>query len=180
MENRRKIVMINKKFQITLIVKFLIVNVCVLSLFGVLLYMFFNSEIEANLASAHVTYQNVGEMLLPIVITLSVINIIISSVIITVFVLFASFRIAGPLYRFNAAIKEISQGNLIPLLKLRDKDELTAFSESLQEMAQFLISITKKGKELSTELKKVDELKNNETISKKVKEIDDIVDNLKY
>ena len=130
--NKRKIVMINKKFQLALIFKFLLVNILILGLFGIFLFMFMNSEIEANLYSAHVTYQNMSDMLLPIIITLSILNILISSAIITIFVLYASFRIAGPLYRFNAAIREIDQGNLKPLLKLRDKDELSAFSETLQ------------------------------------------------
>ncbi len=180
MDNRRRIIMINKKFQMTLIAKFLAVNIVILTIFGVFLYMFLNSELEANLYSAHVTYHNVKEMLFPIVITLSVLNIIISSAIITIFVLYASFRIAGPLYRFDAAIKEINQGNLTPLLTLREKDELYAFSESLQNMSKFFVTLTKKTKSISTDLQSINEDLKNDKLAEKIKELDSILNNIKH
>jgi len=172
--------MINKKFQMTLIAKFLAVNIMVLLIFGVLLYMFLNSELEANLYSAHVTYHNIKEMLFPIVITLSALNIFISSTFITIFVLYASFRIAGPLYRFDAAIKEINQGNLSPLLVLREKDELCACSESLQDMTKSLISMTEKGRSISTDLQSINESLKNDQLAEKINEINSILNGIKY
>jgi methyl-accepting chemotaxis protein len=162
---RRKIVMINKRFQLTLILRFLIVNVALMLLSSVFLYLFLNSEIEANLHSAHVMYQNMGEMLLPIIVTISLLNVIISSTIITLFVLYTSFRIAGPLYRFNTAIREITKGNLTPLMKLRDKDELTDFSISLQEMAECLIDRVDKTKEISSRLKELNKTIKSEELN---------------
>ncbi len=134
--------------------------------------MFLNSEVEANLYSAHVTYQNMKEMLFPIVVTLSLLNIILSSAIITIFVFYASFRIAGPLYRFNAAIKEISEGNLKPLLTLRDKDELVAFSESLQEMADTFIDNIERSRLLSSRLKEINKECKNQELEELIETLD--------
>jgi signal transduction histidine kinase len=179
-DNRRKTVLINKRFQLALIAKFLLVNVFILTLFGLFLYFFFNSEIEANLYSAHVVYHNMKDMLLPIIITLSLLNILISSVIITLFVLFASFRIAGPLYRFNAAINEINQGNLKPLLTLREKDELYPFSESLRYMVNHFIQAAERSKQITSELKSINQKVNNEALTEKIAELESLLLEVKY
>ncbi len=120
------------------------------------------------------------DMLFPIVITLSVLNILISSGIITLFVLYASFRIAGPIYRFNAALKEIIQGNLNPLLKLRDKDELYAVSESLIELTDYLSDVTHKTKAISADMKSINEEVKNKQLEEKIKELDTILDAIKH
>ena len=51
-------------------------------------------------------------MLLPIVITLSVVNLVAMSVATTAIVLYASHRIAGPLYRFNQALNAMGGRDL--------------------------------------------------------------------
>ena len=110
-ENRRKIVLINKKFQFRLIAMFILLNAVIMIVFGAIMFLFLNSEIEANLNSAHVTYSNLSQMLFPILLTLSGLNIIISSIVIAGFVLFASHKLAGPLYRFNSVIDEMNNRN---------------------------------------------------------------------
>ena len=100
-------------------------------LFGVFIYFFFNSEVDSNLRSAHVTLNNVKDMLMPIVITLSVINIIVSSIVISAFVLLASHKIAGPMYRFNQALVECKNKDFTSIANIRKGDELVECSVSL-------------------------------------------------
>jgi nitrate/nitrite-specific signal transduction histidine kinase len=107
-------------------------------LFGAFIYLFLNSEIEANLHSAHVTYKNIKEMLFPIVISLSILNILISSIIISFFVLYASFRVAGPLHRFNEALKEMCNKNLSPITTIRSYDQLYECSVTLTEFSKII------------------------------------------
>ena len=116
-KKRRHIIMINKSFQFKLIVKFIIVNIIIMILFGIFLYIFLNSEVESNLQSAHVMYKNIKDMLFPIILTLSFLNILVSSIIIGIFVLYASHRLAGPLYRFNTALGDIVNSNHTRLSK---------------------------------------------------------------
>ena len=138
METRRRIVLIDKTFQYRLILKFILVNILITFIFGFFIYLFFNSEIDANLQTAHVTYTNVKNMLLPITLTISIINILISSIIIFVFVLFASHKIAGPMFRFNEALRQVAAGNFNTLTSLREEDQLYDCSVTLKEMVNVL------------------------------------------
>ena len=138
MDNRRKTVLINRRFQIKMISKFIILNIVLMIIFSIMVYIFTNSEIDSNFNKAHITYNNVREMLLPIVITLSVINIFISTIIIAGFVLFASFRIAGPLYRFNQIVHDLGERKFNTITTLRKNDQLYACSVSLEETVGIL------------------------------------------
>jgi len=80
-EKQRRIILINRGFQLKLILKFLLVNILIMVVFGVSIYSFLNSELDTGLRSAHVTYKNIKDMLLPIVITLSVLSVLVSSII---------------------------------------------------------------------------------------------------
>ena len=137
-KSKRKIILINKKFQYRIILGFILVNVLILIIFGIGLYIFLNSEIDSNLNSAHVTYRNIKDMLFPIILTLSIINILVSSILIFVFVMMASFRIAGPLYRFNEALKDMGNKNLKPGTSLRKSDQLYECSITLTSTVEIL------------------------------------------
>lgn len=176
-KNRRHIILINKNFQFMLISKFIAVNIIIMIIFGFFLYLFLNSEVESNLATAHVTYKNIKSMLFPIILTLSIINIFVSSIIIGIFVLYASHKIAGPMYRFNEELKKFNDRNICNITPLRDGDQLYECSSSLINVAQVLrddFSIIK-GK--MNELKNLcAKTKDNSKTSKTIKEIENIID----
>jgi len=133
--NRRHTVMINSRFQITLILKFIALNTAIMLVFGFLMYLFLDSEIQGNFRSAQVTYKNVKAMLFPIVVTLSLLNLVFSSILTAVYVLMASFRIAGPMYRFNQALREMASGRLRPYTSIREKDQFNECSSNLGALA---------------------------------------------
>ncbi len=137
-KNRRHIVLINKSFQFSMIAKYVIINIIIMVIFSIFLYLFLNSEVESNLHSAHVTYKNLKDMLFPIIITLSIINIFASSIIIALFVLFASHKVAGPLYRFNEALKDIFNRNLRTYTGVREGDQMYECSNTLTKAAHLL------------------------------------------
>lgn len=175
-DNRRKTVLINRGFQYRMILKFIVLNIMIMILFGGLLYLFLNSEIESNLKSAHVTYKNIKEMLFPIIVTLSIINIFVSSVIISLFVLFASFRIAGPLYRFNEVVKAICNKNLRPVTSLREGDQLYECSITLKNMSEIIAEDFQDIKAKTDEICAMNKAgAEKEKISKKIEELKKIV-----
>ena len=151
-EEKRKVKLINRDFQYKLMSKFIIINALILAIFGVIIYIFFKSEIATNLASAHAQYKSVAEMLLPIIITLSLLAIILTSIIIILLVLNASHKIAGPLYRFNGAVKEMTEKNLNPYSGIRTDDQLNELSNSFSKMKEVLANDFQKMKVLSAEL----------------------------
>jgi hypothetical protein len=161
--NRRKTILINRKFQMTLILKFAGINILAMLIFGILIYIFLQSEIDANLRSAHVRFRNVSEIIMPVVISLTVINIIISTICIFFVIMYASFRIAGPLYKFNEAIKSIGRGNLHPMMVIRERDQLKECSISLQSTALVIDNHISKISDLITELEKSQSFKNNDS-----------------
>ena len=175
MENKRRILLINKRFQYGLILKFVLINILVLSLYGGVLYLLLDNEIQSNLYVAHVTYKNMKEMLLPIVVTLSVLNIVVSSVLIGVFVLFASHRIAGPLYRFKTVVHEICQRNLQPFLSLRKKDELFPLLDTLKEMIDLLQADGEKVNEIQKQLKEINQELNNDDLAAEITKLEAII-----
>jgi hypothetical protein len=128
----RKIKLINRDFQIGLMVKLILANAGILLIFGGILYLFLRGEIASNLQSAHAAYRTLGAMLLPIVITLSLLILAILSVTIVFVILYASHRIAGPMYRFHQALTELGRGNLKTLTRIREDDQLTALSDALE------------------------------------------------
>lgn len=65
-------------------------------------------------------------------------TVIITSVVAAYAVLYQSHKIAGPLFRFKAICKDITQGNYQPLSHLRKSDQLIDLASSFQEMLQAL------------------------------------------
>ncbi len=147
---RRKILLINRNFQLRHIGMYLIVNAGMLTFFGFCLYLLVGSEINANFLSAHVTYKTLQEMLLPIILILTLFTILASSLIMSLFVLYSSHKIAGPLYRFNAILEEIAGRNLRPAAQLREHDQLQEISRSMGSALETLridLAAVRKGAE---------------------------------
>jgi methyl-accepting chemotaxis protein len=157
-KSKRRIIMINRKFQLKLIVKLILVNIILMVGFSIIMYTFFNSEIETQLSRAHITFKNVQNMLVPIIVIMSTLNVIVASLIISIFVMFASFRIAGPLYRFNEVLKQLGKKNLKPIIKLRANDQLYECSKILKStidiLAKDMKSIKKNISNLNNKIEK--------------------------
>jgi methyl-accepting chemotaxis protein len=134
--NKRNTVMINRKFQIQMIIKFLLINALVLALFFGIMFLFLNSEIDAQFKSAHNRFKSFQEMLFPIILTLSIISFFVSGLFVSFVVLMASFRIAGPMFRFNEALKSVAGRNLNPLTHIRDKDQFGECVHTLDGMVK--------------------------------------------
>ncbi len=174
-DKRRHIILINKNFQFGLIAKFICVNIFIMLLFGLFLYVFFNSEIDSNLRSAHVAYKNIKDMMFPIILTLSLLNIFISSIIIGIFVMYASHRLAGPLYRFNAALTDISNRKLNTVTSIREGDEYYECVNSLKSVTGILKEDISAIQKIVKDLKIDDNNKHRENMKKKIDALDEIV-----
>ena len=171
-KNRRHTVLINKRFQFKLIGKFIIINILMMILCGFFLYVFLNSEVDSNLQTAHVIYKSMRDMLLPIIVTISIINVLISSIIITLFVLYTSHKLAGPMYRFNEALRDILNKNLNTFSDLREGDQLYDCSITLKQVSN---ALTRDMAEIRTKTGEIRNLCNSDA---KIDEIKKELDNL--
>lgn len=139
-KERRRIILIDRPFQYRLIALFLVMTVLLMAFSGWLIYTFFDSEIEAALSSAHVRYHTMREMLLPVFLTLGLVNLLVSATVTIIVVALASHKIAGPVYRFRQALEEMRQRDLTVLTRIRQDDQLQAVSASLTGLAEVLIA----------------------------------------
>ncbi len=162
-ENRRKIILIDRKYQFKMIIKFIMVNILALAIFGILIFLFFNNELDTNLRTAHVTYRNIRDMLLPIVVTLSIINIIITSILVFIFVLYASHKLAGPLFRFLQVLKAMTERNYAAYSDLREGDQLQEISDELKNCTETLKN------DMAAIAEKIDDCEKNSDDTGKVK-----------
>lgn len=139
-ENKRRIVLIDTRFQLRLAGAFLLVQVLLTGLFSFGLYLFLDSEVQAGLASAHASYRSLEQMLLPIILVLAAFNLVLSAAIVTGFVVLLSHRIAGPLFRFRSVLEDLAERKIGGHTGIRPEDQLSQVSMSLGKAVRTLAS----------------------------------------
>lgn len=130
---RRRIVLIDHRFQLRMAAAFIALQIALTGLFAFALYLFMDSEIHADLASAHASYQSLSQMLLPIVVILAVFSVFLSVVLSTVFVVLLSHKIAGPMYRFRAVLEALAARKFESFRSIRPDDQLGELASSLDK-----------------------------------------------
>ncbi|MDD2894172.1 MAG: hypothetical protein PHF20_09625 [Halothiobacillaceae bacterium] len=135
-QKKRRIVLIDHRFQLRMAASFIVLQILLTGLFAFALYLFMDSEIHADLASAHASYQSLSQMLLPIVVILAVFSVTLSVVLATVFVVLLSHKIAGPMYRFRNVLEALSSRRIETFRNIRPDDQLGELAGSLDRAVQ--------------------------------------------
>jgi methyl-accepting chemotaxis protein len=136
--HKRKKYFIKKDFQFRFILKF-----CSLVLVGVivstaLLVFFSKGSLTSSFENSQLVIKNTASAILPAVIYTNLITLGLISIAAVTITLFVSHKIAGPMYRFENELKEISQGNLTKHVQLRNRDQMTDIVNQLNEMVSGL------------------------------------------
>ena len=134
--NQRRIVLIDNRFQLRMAAAFIAVQILLTALFSAALFIFMDSELHADLASAHASYKSLSEMLLPIVLMLSAFSIVLSVILTTAFVVLISHKIAGPMYRFRTVLESLAHHRFEAHTSIRPDDQLGELAISLNEAIQ--------------------------------------------
>jgi methyl-accepting chemotaxis protein len=130
---KRRIVLIDHRFQLRMAAAFIALQIFLTAIFALGLYLFMDSEIHASLASAHASYKSLSDMLLPIVAILAAFSVTLSIVLVTVFVVLVSHKIAGPMYRFRIELESLAQRHLKTVTHIRPEDQLGELALSLSK-----------------------------------------------
>jgi methyl-accepting chemotaxis protein len=130
--NQRRIVLIDHRFQLRMAASFVLLQILLTALFAAGLYIFMDSELHADLASAHASYRSLSQILLPIVLTLAVFSVTLSIVLTSIFVVVISHKIAGPMYRFRTVLESLSHRRFESHVKIRPDDQLGELALSLE------------------------------------------------
>lgn len=128
--NKRRRKIINPRFQLSFIVIMITVNALAILLFTGGLYLFLDSEIEANLLSAQVSLNNMRDLLPAILLVTGLLITIISSSFIFIIVLLASHRVAGPIYRFQKILDSFVDNKYPETTDIRAGDQFEEISRS--------------------------------------------------
>jgi methyl-accepting chemotaxis protein len=128
---QRKIILIDNRFQLRMAGAFIALQVFLSALFATGLYVFMDSEIHSDLASAHASFISLSKMMLPLVTVLACFSIVLSIVLVTIFVVIVSHKIAGPMYRFRHVMEALAHRRFEPFMKIRPDDQLGELAVSI-------------------------------------------------
>jgi predicted transcriptional regulator len=134
----RRIVLIDRPFQIRLAAEFVLLQALLTALFAAGVYVFTRSQLQEGLASAQAAYRSVADMLMPIVLVLAGFNILVSLVLVLGYVVHLTHRIARPLLRVRAALEELAQRRIYDHTGILPGDQLFELSESLRKALEGL------------------------------------------
>jgi methyl-accepting chemotaxis protein len=135
---QRRIILIEKAFQLRFIGKVTAVILLGTALTGGLLYLLADKEFGRAFYSAHYQARSSWELLLPAVLVASFVSMCFVALLAIFLTLYDSHRIGGPLYRFKANLERVGRGELTLVTKLREGDELQSLTEAMNAMTRSL------------------------------------------
>jgi methyl-accepting chemotaxis protein len=129
---------INRKFQIGFSLRFLLIIAA--ASIAVKLLFFYNSRgtLTVGYTGSEVNLLHTGDYFLPSLILSTVVIVIFSCLVGAIAMILLSHRLAGPLFRFQAVLDELSAGNLTRRFILRDKDQFKDLADRINAMAAVL------------------------------------------
>ena len=116
---------------------------------GIILYLYAHNEVTESFYDAHVKIRRVSDLLLPVVLAGGFISFVSG----TILALFLPQKIAGPLYRIEAGLKDVQEGDLSVQIKIRENDPLHDFvdmiNSTITAMRKLLAKAEKGGRQAS-------------------------------
>jgi nitrate/nitrite-specific signal transduction histidine kinase len=136
--SKRHTVFIKKSFQGRFILNVFLLIFASGLCSALLVYWLTGGELQAQSLTAHANIMNTLEHLGISILIGNLVAILVSGGLAVFVVLYASHKIAGPLYRFEALCEQIGDGNLDAITSLREGDQLqelgTAFGEMVTKL----------------------------------------------
>lgn len=131
---KRRQYFIQKDFQSKFILKF-----CIILLIGIiisigLLFLFSKGTLTSSFEQSRLVIKNTADAILPGVFLSHLIALVLITLLTIVITLLVSHKLAGPLFRFEKELKEIGNGDLSKVVKVRKKDQIKAMADSLNQM----------------------------------------------
>ena len=138
--DRRKNYYIKKRFQRNFILKFFTLLLLGALISGAIIYFMSRSTLTTTFDNSRLAIRSTADYILPSVLLSGVAVMIIVGFAAIIMTLFASHKIAGPLYRIGKDIDELASGNLNLRFVLRGGDEIKELASKLDNMALSLKS----------------------------------------
>lgn len=137
-KNRRRNFYIKKRFQRNFIIKFCVLVMAASALSGAIVYALSGATVTTTFENSRLVLKSTADFILPSILMSGAVVTVIIGLAAIIITLFTSHRIAGPLYRMEKDVNEVTSGNLRISFNLRQGDELKALAQSLDSMARSL------------------------------------------
>ena len=135
---RRRNYFINKKFQTDFSIKFLVVIVIeAIMALGLFLYLS-KGTLTTGYIGSELKISRTYDFFLPMLLVSNIIIVGVTGIIGIAVLIFMSHRIAGPMFRFEKVLDEISKGDLTYKFKLRQGDQFKELEERINQLTNTL------------------------------------------
>ena len=126
---------INRKFQIEFSLRFLLIIAA--ASIAVMLLFFYNSRgtMSVGYTGTEVKLLQTGAYFLPSLIVSTAVIVVFSCLTGAIALILLSHRFAGPLFRFQATLDELSAGNLTRRFNLRSKDQFKELADRINALS---------------------------------------------
>jgi methyl-accepting chemotaxis protein len=146
---RKKInLSVKKYFQKWLLIRILGMITLSSLIAALILYFYARQEVTTSFFDAHIKIRRVSDLLLPVVVTGSMVSLI-SGVLLS---LFLPQKIAGPIFRIEQDLKPVQDGDLTTLISLREEDVLKDLAGEINKVTTETRARVQKSKEALTAL----------------------------
>jgi nitrogen fixation/metabolism regulation signal transduction histidine kinase len=135
---QRRAVFINKAFQGRFILNVLLVVILSGLCSALLIYWQTGGDLQAESQTAHANIETSLEHLGFSILFGNLVAMLIAGGAALLFILYASHKIAGPLFRFEKLCQQIGDGQLDTITKLREGDQLQDMGNAFEDMVNKL------------------------------------------
>jgi methyl-accepting chemotaxis protein len=132
---QRRNYFIDKRFQTRFVARFILIILASSGFSLGLLALLFKNSSTVAIENTKVIVKTTADFILPMVCVTFIIALVFSSVAAIVLTVIFSHKISGPLFRLTREVESFESGDLTRTFQTRGKDQLQAFSCSLQRMA---------------------------------------------
>ncbi len=131
---KRRQYFINRQFQTRFILKFIAVLLFGAILSTIITMISTRETLTSTFTGSKLVIEKTALAILPSVILTNIITTAVVGIVALVLILVLSHKIAGPMFRFEKDLEDISQGNLRKKVRIRRGDQFSSVAENLNEM----------------------------------------------
>ena len=130
----RRNIFIKRRFQADFSIKFLIL-ILIESVLAIGLFLYLSKDtITTGYSGSELVISRTRDFFLPTLLLSNLIVVGITAVIGVIVFLIASHKLAGPLYRFERTLENMSSGDLTHRFSLRQKDQMKSLADKINEL----------------------------------------------
>lgn len=171
--NRRKNYFIDREFQTAFIVKFCLVIISASLVTAVLIYLFNRQTTTVAFEDLRVTVKTTADFIIPIVLEILAIVTLLAGLSTIAVTLFASHKIAGPLYKLKMELEKMKNNDFTSPVRIRSTDQLQKIATNFDELRVHIRDTIRSLKDIGDELSGDDSINDDSAAKSKINELNE-------